>query len=281
MSSNPYLKFQIPKIQKSFAPRQKEFLSGKGPNLNIQRFPKSKIADTGFDPQRSFIEFMNKDIIKPLSKSVSEINYYKNWNLPQPNPLLGKYSLNTMKTLTNKETIPKIQNYKYYNFIDWEKVKQENSKKTVDDYIMYQNKKLPFLELKSKFGSFAETKPWVPSNTVNSQNNRSSVDYDILTNKEGGITSKKVVRIDERDIFHKKKGVCEFSNYLNPYNKNFNKDYGELYKNNPNIFKGFNGIFSQMYDSAARNGNIYLPFRRNNSYVSIKHHHSNPDEMVN
>ena len=96
--------------------RQKEFLQVGRPSPTTSRFIKEKIAGTGFDPQRALIEFMNHDVIKPLSHSISNRDVYDNFRSNE-NIMVNKFALRTEKVLTDRETIPKIQQYKYYNFI--------------------------------------------------------------------------------------------------------------------------------------------------------------------
>lgn len=243
--------------------RQKEFLQVGRPSPTTSRFIKEKIAGTGFDPQRALIEFMNHDVIKPLSHSISNRDVYDNFRSNE-NIMVNKFALRTEKVLTDRETIPKIQQYKYYNFIDRKHLTEEQREQKIKDSI---NKRVfPFLELKGKYGPHSEsTNVWIPYTTKNSQNNRNSVPYNILTNEKNELTGKMEIKIEDKNIFHKKKGVCEFSNFNNPYYPNFNKEFIKLHNENKKIFHTYNGIFSNMYDAASKNGNIYLPFRRNNS----------------
>ena len=65
----------------------------------------------------------------------------------------------------------------------------------------------------------------------------------------------------DRTLNNKKKGVAEFSDFTKPSHPNFNKEYQDLVAKDPKIFMRYKGIFSELYDSAWRNGNIYVPFR--------------------
>jgi hypothetical protein len=38
-----------------------------------------------------------------------------------------------------------------------------------------------------------------------------------------------------------------------------------MYEKDPTVFMRYKGIFSELYDSAWKNGNIYLPFRKENA----------------
>ena len=49
---------------------------------------------------------------------------------------------------------------------------------------------------------------------------------------------------------------------MNQYTAKFNKDYGDAIKTDPNAFKKKTGIFTHMYDAAARQGNIIVPFEK-------------------
>ena len=263
MSKNKYKIFE-PK----YTQRQKEFLHSGGPNMQSNRFLKDKIADTGFDPKRSYVEFINKDIIKPLSRSLSGSNVYDNF-ISHENIMKNKFALQTEKVLTDRETIPKIQPYKYYNFIDRKRLTEEQKEMKIKE-TNQMKQSFPFLDLKAKYGLHSEsTNLWIPFTTKNSQNNRNSVPYNILTNEENSLTGKMHIKLEDKNIYHKKKGVCEFSDFRNPYYHNFNKEFNKLYTDNSNRFHAYNGVFSNMYDAASKNGNIYLPFRRNNSTNSV------------
>ena len=57
----------------------------------------------------------------------------------------------------------------------------------------------------------------------------------------------------------RKKGIGEYYDLKNIYNKNFNKGFSIKY-GNPKRFYKYNGYFSNIYDVSKRNGKISLPF---------------------
>lgn len=71
------------------------------------------------------------------------------------------------------------------------------------------------------------------------------------------------VGLFDKKIANRKKGLCEFEDISNPYSSNFSINYKNCIEEFPNVFKHYNGIFSQMYDSARKNGNISVPFKKN------------------
>ena len=91
--------------------------------------------------------------------------------------------------------------------------------------------------------------------------NRSSVGYDIITNKDVLSANTDGFGILDKASNNKKKGVAEFSDYLKPFNYNPNKRYLKNYEENNNRFRFYKGVFSELYDSAAKNGNLYMPFK--------------------
>ena len=118
--------------------------------------------------------------------------------------------------------------------------------------------------MKRKYGSFAESEShWVHRVYKNGTiANRNSVNYNILNNSENNISGKREDALLDKNANHKKKGVAEFEDFRNPSNPNFNYRYQNLFKDNDKIFFNYKGVFSDLYDSAAKNGNIYMPFRR-------------------
>lgn len=99
-------------------------------------------------------------------------------------------------------------------------------------------------------------------------NNRSSVSYNILNNGDNKYSSAVVLKILDKKISNKKKGVTEIADLSRKFNPNFNQYFKEVHNENPDSFKRYNGVFTFMYDSAHKNGNIYIPFQKNISQHS-------------
>ena len=125
------------------------------------------------------------------------------------------------------------------------------------------NKSFPYLKMKSEFGTNQKSDSyWVPQiQRRATMSNRSSVEYDIINNCNNPVSGIVNFGILDRALNNKKKGVAEFSDYLKPFNSNPNKRYLKCYDDNNNRFHFYKGVFSELYDSAARNGNIYMPFK--------------------
>ena len=89
------------------------------------RFFPDKIANTGKDPKGGYLDFMKNDILKPLDRNLEElpssIKPYKKYEMTKLNKIENnidnkKWALNTNKKYTSPEMIPKIQQYRDYNF---------------------------------------------------------------------------------------------------------------------------------------------------------------------
>ena len=148
--------------------KQRQFLHLGEPSSSTNRFLKLKQAGTGYDPQGSLIEFINHDLITPLCKSRSDLSVYKPPISPL-NQMRNKFALNTDIILTDITTIPKIQQYKYYNFINRSKLNEQIQKQKEQEIEKLKTREYPFLSLKSKYGSHSEgLNHWIPHSTQNS-----------------------------------------------------------------------------------------------------------------
>ena len=102
-------------------------------------------------------------------------------------------------------------------------------------------------------------------------NNTSSVEYNILSPLQNNTISGAIqMKVMDKKIAAKKKGVGEFSDLTRPYNPNYFKQYQTAINDNINIFKKYNGIFSYLYESAHKNGNIVVPFSFEKDKVTIQ-----------
>jgi hypothetical protein len=231
-----------------------------------KRFIEDKIADTGFDPKGSFIEFMKLDIIKPLDRP------------KQPVPIPEKknnWALYTDKKCPQQIVVPKIQQFKDYNFIsrsqdDIEKYRSTFIKTDIVAIrvpeIVKKEVKNSFINLKSKHGAHTESfgNSWVPQGNLKTMNNRSSVRYDIISHNDNNTSGKIVVGALDSLVTRRKKGVGEFADLIRPFYPNFNKQHTQLLNEHSDVFKIRNGIFSHMYDASHRNGDIIKPFTIDN-----------------
>ena len=99
---------------------------------------------------------------------------------------------------------------------------------------------------------------WNIENNFPSQINKSSVNYNILNHVQFNNQNNRSFL--NKNSYFKRKGVGNFADLTYTFNPNFNPHYEKAFNNNPNIFKSYKGIFSQLYEDAHRNGNIYHPF---------------------
>ena len=256
--NNRYKPPKLTEVQKNFG----AFRPVKG----FRRFGKGIIADTGEDPNRAYIEFLNKDIVKPLYRPTPKEPQY----VPD-NPL--KWSVGCTKKCNSPDLLPKIDPYRdYYYSPKKEEEVDKYLKHFIDtDHISIRVPEISksydssnsFLIRKANYGSHAESKAgWVPRTyDIESVGNRNSVPYNIINNTDSNVSGAQRGTMLDRTLNNKKKGVAEFSDFTKPSHPNFNKEYQDLVAKDPKIFMRYKGIFSELYDSAWRNGNIYVPFR--------------------
>ena len=221
-----------------------------------------KDPQPGLVPSKGVEEFMKHDIIKPLQKP----SLYK--SIPrQPRK---NWSLNTIKNCPIEPNLPKRQQFKNYFFYKFPRDEKEVEK--------YRNYFLPtdhigianptkinnkqttnFLQMKSKYNSqsFSDSE-FLPEVGKNLVNNKSSVSYNIINNEDNKfhIMESAVMK----NLYNKKIGIAKYADSNSPFAVKPNKMYNKAYNENSDIFKSYKGIFTKMYDDAARNGNIYKPF---------------------
>ena len=264
---NPYREQKLTIVQKNFHAYK--------PVRPFNRFGKPKIANTGIDPSTVFINFNNKDPTQPYNAKDSSI-YNEDYRKYVPTEPL-KWSVGNTYVCNDERLLPKKDQFKEYNFS--KHIKEEEEKYRINylstDHISIRmpkdsksvdNKSLPYLKMKSEFGPNENSDSyWVPKiQDKATMSNRSSVEYNIINNQENPLTGVVNVGILDKAVNNKKKGVAEFSDYLKPFNYNPNKRYLKNYEENNNRFRFYKGVFSELYDSAAKNGNLYMPFKRTN-----------------
>ena len=284
-----------PTKQFIFNPRPKEDLPKKSyhePKLSLvqknfntikpvrpfNRFGLSKKLNMGIDPSTVFINFNNKDPNQPKLNVDSHVyDDFCNKYIPtEPN----KWSVGYTYDCKDERLIPRIQQYKDYYFLRRNKEDEEKYKdnylptdhisirmpklsKSVNKKDNIDNKYYPYLKMKSEFGTNQKSDSyWVPQiQNKATMSNRSSVEYDIITNNDNISAKADGFGILDKASNNKKKGVAEFADYLKPFNYNPNKRYLKCFEENNNRFRFYKGPFSELYDSAAKNGSIYMPFK--------------------
>ena len=259
--------------------KQQKIFNTISPVRPFNRFIRQKIYGTGEDPSSAFIHFMNKDGEKPYKKKISPIitegikKAIKN----------NKWSLGTTYITNKKEYLPKIDPYKEYCFTSRDKDKINTNKFLMTylptDHISLRNPELSktidvdkkrnnsYMSMKKKFHFNIESESyWKPYINVDNNNfNRSSVKYNIINNKENKISGKKDISIIEKTVNNKKKGVTEFFHLQRDYEPNFSPKFSKFFKEYRSGFMKYKGLFTDLYDSYNKNGNIYQPFSINNN----------------
>ena len=262
---NPYREQKLTAVQKNFDSYK--------PVRPFNRFGKPKLADTGIDPSTVFINFNNKDPTPPYNAKDSSIyNEYYNKYVPTE-PL--KWSMGNTLICKDEKLLPRKEQFKDYYFYNHKKEDEDNYRNNYlsTDHISIRpnvsksvDRIFPYLKMKSEFGTNQDSDSyWVPQiQRRATMSNRSSVEYDIINNIDNPTAGKVHFGILDKALNNKKKGVAEFSDYLKPFNCNPNKRYLKYFDKNNNRFHFYKGVFSELYDSAARNGNIYIPFKGDN-----------------
>ena len=261
---NPYREQKLTIVQKNFHAYK--------PVRPFNRFGKPKIANTGIDPSTVFINFNNKDPTQPYNAKDSSV-YNEDYRKYVPTEPL-KWSVGNTYICNDERLLPRREQFKEYNFSKHIKEDEEKYRSNYlpTDHISIRmpkvsksvdNRNFPYLQMKSEFGPNENSDSyWVPKiQDKATMSNRSSVEYNIINNQDNPLTGVVNVGILDKAVNNKKKGVAEFSDYLKPFNYNPNKRYLKYYDKNNDRFLYYKGVFSELYDSAARNGNIYMPFK--------------------
>lgn len=102
---------------------------------------------------------------------------------------------------------------------------------------------------------------WVEKTGHKTVNNRSSVGYNIISNKDNAYSGAQMVRILDKKVTNRKKGVAEFYDLTHVSAIKANSEYNDAYTRNPKVFYKRMGIFTNTYDAAVRNGNPDGPFK--------------------
>ena len=262
-----------------FAKRQLEFCTPR-PVREYKRFISFRKSLTGLDPYYKYINFTNKDIINPMQRPT----LYEKFDIKSPtyqhNNLYNtkrnnekKWAIGTVARAPDEDRLPKRQQFKIYYFPPkYNNKDPENYKKFFlkTDCIGIRvpqiskiNSDKSFIKMKIGYSASNETKienQWVPSAGENSNNNISSKNYNIINFRPLSNERKTNNRILNKSLNYRKKGIGEYYDLTNVYNKNFNKEYSKKFEENPKRFYKFNGVFTNMYDSSNRNGKITLPF---------------------
>ena len=272
------LKIELATPYPTYTIKQKEFTKPR-PAREYTRFPKTKVALSGMDVSGNLLEFINKDIIKPLARPTLyeeyDIKCAKNLNNKcstyQPNAPT-KWALKTAARAPNYDYLPKLQPFQTYYFPPQYNNKNEEKYRNFSLKTDHIGIKVPriqkvksdesFLKLKKEYCISTETRKedkWVPFPSKDSINNLSSKNYDII-NFQPILANSSNCQIMNKTLNDRKKGIGEYADLTKTFRINFNKNFAEKFNSNPFRFHKYTGIFSNMYDASHKNGNIIPPF---------------------
>ena len=244
------------------------------PTRPYERFIPTKIALTGVDPSGTIKDFISNDIIAPLKREDIYYQTFTSENIDNSKnkESFKRWALNTTARCNDYKSLPKLQPFTSYYF------PPKYNNKDIDNYRKFSLKtdhigiQVPrcekvspdksFVKLKSDFDFNIETKKeneWVPFTAKHSTNNVSSKNYNII-NFRPIFTKNTGMHLLNRTLHFKKKGIGEFADLTKTFRVNVNKEFCNKFRDNPLRFRKYNGIFSDMYDSSHKNGNIIQPF---------------------
>ena len=247
------------------------------PMRPYERFIPTKIALTGVDPSGNINEFISNDIIHPMKRPNLYIKTFSVDNSKKNIDMDNRWALKTTAKCNDRKSLPKLQPFVSYYF------PPKYNNKDIDNYRKFSLKtdhigiQVPrcekvsqeksFIKLKTDYYFNTETKKeneWVPLTCKNSTNNISSKDYNIINFKPLPKANPNPHILLNRTLYFKKKGIGEFADLTKTFRVNFNKEFADQLKENPYRFRKYQGIFSDMYDSSHKNGDIITPFGKNN-----------------
>jgi len=278
---NSWLKTKNPKLNLG-APFQTHTIKQKlfnkpRPMRPYERFIPTKIALTGVDPSGNINEFISNDIIHPMKRPNLYIKTFSVDNSKKNIGMDNRWALKTTAKCNDRKSLPKLQPFVSYYF------PPKYNNKDIDNYRKFSLKtdhigiQVPrcekvsqeksFIKLKTDYYFNTETKKeneWVPLTCKNSTNNISSKDYNIINFKPLPKANPNPHILLNRTLYFKKKGIGEFADLTKTFRVNFNKEFADQLKENPYRFRKYQGIFSDMYDSSHKNGDIITPFGKNN-----------------
>ena len=242
-----------------------------------ERFIPTKIALTGVDPSGNINEFISNDIIHPMKRPNLYIKTFSVDNSKKNIGMDNRWALKTTAKCNDRKSLPKLQPFVSYYF------PPKYNNKDIDNYRKFSLKtdhigiQVPrcekvsqeksFIKLKTDYYFNTETKKeneWVPLTCKNSTNNISSKDYNIINFKPLPKANPNPHILLNKTLYFKKKGIGEFADLTKTFRVNFNKEFADQLKENPYRFRKYQGIFSDMYDSSHKNGDIITPFGKNN-----------------
>ena len=240
------------------------------PVRDYERFIPVYTAQSGINHSKKYQEFMNKDIVQPLHKERNLLYPSVNYDYSSRQ---CKWSLNHNAICPSEPPLPKQQPFKEYNFAKRDKETTDKYRSTflttdhvaikVPNFKTIQHEE--FLKLKGMYNILTESDSgWSPRSYSKSVNNKSSVNYNIISCEGNCGTGGNTANILEKKLINKKKAIGEYDDLTRTFSINYSDKFTKAYNDNEKRFYHYNGVFTRLYDAAFRNGNIIMPFRKNN-----------------
>lgn len=85
-------------------------------------------------------------------------------------------------------------------------------------------------------------------------NNRSSVTHNIITGEDNKYSFNTKPGLLDMQVCNRKLGITEIRDLAGPNKVHAHPDYQKAFKEDPNVFKRQNGIYTHLYNAAARFG---------------------------
>jgi hypothetical protein len=213
---------------------------GSGIKKTANRFGGIKQHGTGVDPMGGFVEFVKKDVIQNIDVHRDTVKRVDDLESRKDKIPIGC----TKKLATSKSTNPPV---KY---------------EIPTDHISFQpptmtsfNPPPPVTYTKST----TTKEGWVAPRAKFTTSNCQSTNYNIINFEEN---PQAVIRKATNLNAGRSKGITQFADLNRPYNPNFNSEYSHVLSQDGRVFYRKTGIFSHMYDAAARHGYMTMPFEK-------------------
>lgn len=213
---------------------------GTGIKKTANRFGGIKQFGTGVDPNGGFIEFLKKDVVQNIDIHRDTVKRVDDLESRKQVIPVGC----TKKILTEKPEKPPM------------------AYEIPTDHISFQ---VPTHTLQGAPSAPMYTKSttskegWVAPRSRFTLSNCQSTAYNIINCADN---PNAVLRKTTNIQAGRNKGITQFADLNRPFNPNFNEDYTKALSAEPRVFYRKTGIFSHMYDAAARHGYMTMPFEK-------------------
>ena len=213
---------------------------GSGIKKTANRFGGIKEFGTGVDPNGGFIEFLKKDVVQNIDVHRDTVKRIEDLESRRDKIPVGC----TKKLGGAKSDIPAV------------------GYEIATDHISFQaptytSQGPPPMPRYTKSNTTKEG--WVAPRAKFTTSNCQSTGYNIINFNENPHA---VIRKTTNIQAGRSKGITQFADLNRPYNPNFNNEYAQVVQEDPIVFYRKTGIFSHMYDAAARHGYMTMPFEK-------------------